>query len=269
MPWFIDHAETITDRNIERIAALGGGIAVQHRMAFQGEYFVERYGAKAAEATPPIAAHAGGRAAGGGGHGRHPGRLLQSLGLARLAGDRPDRRRDWRSIPRPTGWTGETALRLWTERNAWFSSETGKKGQIKAGQLADLAVLDRDYFAVPDAEIAEHHLGPDAARRRSRCTVRATSRASPRRLPPAMPDWSPVNRFGGYQHAAAGRGAARPWRRPAAAAAPARCTGTTTAAPPPRRCARRTSLASGARWAAPAGWSDPCQAIGSRAPAPI
>ena len=53
--WFFDHAETISDRSIDRIAALGGGIAVQHRMAYQGEYFVERYGAGAAEATPPIA----------------------------------------------------------------------------------------------------------------------------------------------------------------------------------------------------------------------
>jgi predicted amidohydrolase YtcJ len=53
--WFFDHAETISDRSIDRIAALGGGIAVQHRMAYQGEYFVERYGASAAEATPPIA----------------------------------------------------------------------------------------------------------------------------------------------------------------------------------------------------------------------
>src|SRR5690606_17851601 len=52
--WFFDHAETVSDRNIDRIAALGGGIAVQHRMAFQGEYFIERYGAKAAERTPPI-----------------------------------------------------------------------------------------------------------------------------------------------------------------------------------------------------------------------
>src|SRR5471030_3277001 len=49
--WFSDHAETIDDRNIERIAKLGGGIAVQHRMAYQGEYFVARYGAKAAERT--------------------------------------------------------------------------------------------------------------------------------------------------------------------------------------------------------------------------
>ncbi|MBN9265176.1 MAG: amidohydrolase, partial [Hyphomicrobium sp.] len=53
--WFFDHAETISERSIDRVAALGGGIAVQHRMAYQGEYFVERYGARAAEATPPIA----------------------------------------------------------------------------------------------------------------------------------------------------------------------------------------------------------------------
>src|SRR5258708_3953173 len=53
--WFFDHAETISPRNIDRIAALGGGIAVHHRMAYQGDYFIERYGAKAAEATPPIA----------------------------------------------------------------------------------------------------------------------------------------------------------------------------------------------------------------------
>ena len=53
--WFFDHAETITEKSMDRIAALGGGIAVQHRMAYWGEYFVERYGAQAAEATPPVA----------------------------------------------------------------------------------------------------------------------------------------------------------------------------------------------------------------------
>ncbi len=52
--WFFDHAETISQRSIDRIAALGGGIAIQHRMAYQGEYFVERYGSGAAEATPPF-----------------------------------------------------------------------------------------------------------------------------------------------------------------------------------------------------------------------
>src|SRR6202008_1394961 len=53
--WFFDHAETISERSIDRIAALGGGIAVQHRMAYQGEDFVDRYGTAAAAATPPIA----------------------------------------------------------------------------------------------------------------------------------------------------------------------------------------------------------------------
>ncbi|MBW4958226.1 amidohydrolase, partial [Klebsiella pneumoniae] len=53
--WFFDHAETITERNIERVKALGGGIAVQHRMAFQGEYFVDRYGKEAVKHTPPVA----------------------------------------------------------------------------------------------------------------------------------------------------------------------------------------------------------------------
>src|SRR5438876_6506613 len=52
--WFFDHAETVTERNLERIKALGGGIAIQHRMAYQGEYFIGRYGAKAAQQTPPI-----------------------------------------------------------------------------------------------------------------------------------------------------------------------------------------------------------------------
>jgi len=52
--WFLDHAETVTARNLERIKALGGGVAVQHRMAFQGEYFVDRYGARAAEEAPPL-----------------------------------------------------------------------------------------------------------------------------------------------------------------------------------------------------------------------
>ncbi len=52
--WFFDHAETISDRNIERIRALGGGIAIQHRMAYQGEYFLARYGREQTRRTPPI-----------------------------------------------------------------------------------------------------------------------------------------------------------------------------------------------------------------------
>jgi hypothetical protein len=92
----------------------------------------------------------------------------------------------------------ETALRLWSEANTWFSSETGKKGEIKQGQLADLAALSDDYLSVPEDGIADITsvltlLGGK--------TVHGDAEfkhlAPP--LPPAMPDWSPVNRFGGYQ----------------------------------------------------------------------
>ena len=49
----------------------------------------------------------------------------------------------------------ETALRMWTENVTWFSNEEGKKGRIEVGQLADLLVPDRDYFACPETEIAD------------------------------------------------------------------------------------------------------------------
>ena len=53
--WMFDHAETISQASVDRAAPLGGGLALQHRMAYQGEYLAERYGAAAAEATPPVA----------------------------------------------------------------------------------------------------------------------------------------------------------------------------------------------------------------------
>ena len=49
--------------------------------------------------------------------------------------------------------TRAEALRLFTRGNSWFLRMEDKIGSIERGKLADLAVLDRDYFAVPDAEI--------------------------------------------------------------------------------------------------------------------
>ena len=97
--WFFDHAETISQRNLDRVKALGGGIAMQHRMAFQGEYFAERYGTEATQATPAGARHVGHGPAGRRRHRCHPGRQLQPLGLALLAGQRPHGGRP-RHVPR-------------------------------------------------------------------------------------------------------------------------------------------------------------------------
>ncbi len=194
--WFIDHAETISPANIERVKSLGGGIAVQHRMAFQGREFSARYGELMTAESPPL-------------------RRILAAGVPLGAGTDATRvasYNPWVSLH----WlvTGQTidgmimyspgnrlnrveALRSWTEANTWFSREAGRKGEIKAGQLADLAVLSADYLTVPDAEIKElaalltvvggrivHGDGP------------YTEHAPP--LPPASPGWSPVRERGGY-----------------------------------------------------------------------
>ncbi|MCI3133081.1 amidohydrolase family protein [Phenylobacterium aquaticum] len=92
----------------------------------------------------------------------------------------------------------ESALRLWTEANTWFSNEAGKKGRIAVGQLADLAVLSGDYFSVPEDEIP--HLSSVLTLLGGRIVhgEGGFSGLAPA-LPPPMPDWAPVRTFGGYQ----------------------------------------------------------------------
>ena len=195
--WFFDHAETISDQSIDRIAALGGGIAVQHRMAYQGEYFVERYGAGAAQATPPFARmlEKGVRVSAGTDATRvasyNPWVSLSWLIAGRTVGG-------LRIYPQRNCLDRETALRMWTENVTWFSNEEGNKGRIEAGQLADLIVPDRDYFACAESEIADtvSELTIVGGRIVYAAGMFASLDASP--PPPAMPSWSPVRRFGGY-----------------------------------------------------------------------
>ena len=49
--------------------------------------------------------------------------------------------------------TRQEALRLYTRENGWFSKEEDKLGSIETGKLADLTVLNADYFGVPDEEM--------------------------------------------------------------------------------------------------------------------
>jgi hypothetical protein len=49
--------------------------------------------------------------------------------------------------------TREAALRLFTREKGWFLRMEDRIGSIEPGKLADLVVLDRDYFSVPDVEI--------------------------------------------------------------------------------------------------------------------
>jgi hypothetical protein len=166
-------------------------------MAYQGEYFVERYGLGAAEATPPV-------------------RKILDKGVKISAGTDATRvasYNPWVSLawlitgmtvgglrlyPQRNCLDRETALRMWTENVTWFSNEEGRKGRIEVGRFADLIVPDRDFFACAESEIAD--ITSDLTIVGGRIVYgagdfKALDDAVP---PPAMPDWSSVRNFGGY-----------------------------------------------------------------------
>jgi predicted amidohydrolase YtcJ len=194
--WFFDHCETISDRNLERVRTLGGGIAIQHRMAYQGEYFMERYGRKATERTPPV-------------------RRMLELGIPVGAGTDATRvasYNPWVSLywlvtgktaggvsmyPEQNRLSREEALRLYTQGSSWFSSESGKKGAIAPGQLADLVALADDYFSVPDEHIKSLESVLTVVGGKIVHATQEFARHAPPPIP-VLPEWSPVNAFGGY-----------------------------------------------------------------------
>lgn len=197
--WFIDHAETATDQTLVRIKALGGGIAIQHRMAYQGEYYVRRYGLQSAQARPPI-------------------RKMLSMGLPVGAGTDGTRVASYH--PWTCMWwlvTGKTvgglvinpdpnerlsrveALRLYTQGSAWFSSDEENKGTLRSGQMADFAVLSADYLQIPDDEIRALESVLTVLGGRVVHGTQEFQGLAPD-LPPASPSWSPTARFSGYDN---------------------------------------------------------------------
>ena len=194
--WFLDHAETISRANLDRVAALRGGIAIQDRMAFQGEYFLARYGKSMAEQAPPIAS-------------------MLELGLpvgagtdaTRVASYNPWVSLYWLVSGKTVGGTPlypeanrldrMTALGLYTKGSAWFSGEEGKKGAIKAGEFADLAVLNQDYFSVPDEQIKQIESVLTVVDGKPVYAAGQFQHLAPPPLP-VSPSWSPVGVYGGY-----------------------------------------------------------------------
>jgi predicted amidohydrolase YtcJ len=197
--WFFDHAETISERNLGRVKALGGGIAVQHRMAFQGEYFIDRYGRKSAEQSPPV-------------------RRMLKMGIpvgagtdaTRVASHNPFVSLYWLVSGKTVGGTPlypeanrldrAEALRRYTEGSAWFSGEEDKKGSIAVDHLADLAVLSSDYFSVHEEEIKRIESVLTIVGGKVVYGAREFEGLAPSPLP-VSPDWSPIKSHGGYHRA--------------------------------------------------------------------
>jgi predicted amidohydrolase YtcJ len=194
--WFFDHGETIGDRNIERTRALDGGIAIQDRMAYQGEYFVRRCGRAAAQAAPPIKKLlAAGIPVGAGTDGTrvasyHPWTCLYWLTTGRTVGGA-------QLTTEENLLTREQALRLYTHGSAWFSGEAEKKGTLAEGQFADLAVLSDDFLTCPPEQVRRiESVLTVCDGKIVHATQEFASHNPP--LPPVSPDWSPVVKHRGY-----------------------------------------------------------------------
>jgi predicted amidohydrolase YtcJ len=195
LKWFFDHAETISEHNIERIRNLGGGIAIQDRLAFQGEHFIERYGKRAAENAPPIKKILEKGVPLGAGTDAtrvstyNPWISLYWLITGKTVGGTPTRSKE-NCLDRVE------ALRLYTIGSAWFSGEQDKKGSIEPGKFADLAILSDDYFSIPEGQIK--HIESDLTIVGGKVVY---AKGEFKQLPEPLsinPDWSPVAVYGGY-----------------------------------------------------------------------
>ena len=179
---------------MQRIKALGGGIAIQHRMAYQGESFVQRYGKNPALASPPVK------------------RMLElgiPVGLGtdgtRVASYNLWMALYWITTGKTVGGTQimaqknaldrVTALRLATHKGYELIKEE-KKGKIEQGYYADLVILDKDYLTVTDEEIKNITSKLTIVDGKVVFASDEYKKMNPK-LPEVIPFWSPVKYFGG------------------------------------------------------------------------
>lgn len=194
--WFIDHAETVSEENMKRIKTMGGGIAVQHRMAYQGESFIHRYGKKAALASPPV-------------------KKMLEMGIpvglgtdgTRVASYNPWVALYWVTSGKTLGGAQVMAKENALDRKTALSLSTFggyelikdyEKGKIKEGYFADLTILDRDYFSVNEEEIKDITSKLTIVDGKVVYGDETYKHVAPASLP-VLPEWSPVKYYGGYQ----------------------------------------------------------------------
>jgi predicted amidohydrolase YtcJ len=194
--WSIEHAETITPENIERVKKLGGGIALDDKMALHGDGFIKTYNREKALQTPGLR------------------RLVDSgVPLAMTTdGFRASSFNPWIGI----SWmiTGKSvsgseilaknnrlnraeALKLYTTGPAWFAYQEHENGRIVPGNLADFVLLSKDYFTISDDEIRTISSVLTIVDGRVVFGAQEYSNLAPK-LPEALPAWSPIKYFGGY-----------------------------------------------------------------------
>ncbi|MEH6682842.1 MAG: amidohydrolase [Sediminicola sp.] len=194
--WSIEHAETIDPENIARVKKLGGGIALDMKMAMHGDGFVKTYSAEKAQQTPRL-------------------RALVDSGIPlaittdafRASSYNPWIGISWmitgksvsgsEILAKDNRLTREEALKLVTVGPTWFEDQEGEMGKIVPGHFADFALLDKDYFTIPEEAIKTISSVLTVVDGRVVFGAEDYSELSPK-LPQALPEWSAFNYFGGY-----------------------------------------------------------------------
>lgn len=150
--WSIAHLNDASDASLARMKSLGVGWLVQDAMYFEGERAAAERGPLIRRMPPVMSALRAGVNVGAGTDAHrvmsyNPFVALRWLLDGRTAGGAPTR---WQEeIP-----SRQEALRLYTSGSAWFDFSEGRRGSLEPGKLADLAVLSKDYLAVPVAEVS-------------------------------------------------------------------------------------------------------------------
>ena len=158
--WAIDHAETVKPRNMARIAALGGGIAIQDRMYFLGDDFVTRYGIKEGNYSPPVRQMLKAGIPVGMGTDATRSSFNPWLGLYFLTTGKVASGKT--VLSKDNVLTREEALAAYSVGSAWFSQEETVKGRIMPGQFADMVLLslglhDRSRFQNQKHRVRHDH----------------------------------------------------------------------------------------------------------------
>jgi predicted amidohydrolase YtcJ len=197
LTWFFDHAETVSDANLDRINALGGGLAIQDRMAFQAEGFVSRYGKKAAAHTPPVRRMLDkGIRVGGGTDGTRVSSFNPWIGIYQFVSGK--------SLGGLKFASGDnqldriSALKLYTTGSASLIHQENERGILKKNFLADLVILNSDYLGIQEDEIKNIRSLLTILDGKIVFGAQEYQKIAPQ-IPAALPAWSPVNFYGETQ----------------------------------------------------------------------
>jgi len=194
--WFFDHAETVSDENLDRIKALGGGLAIQDRMAFQAEGFVSRYGKNAALQTPPVRKMLDkGIRVGGGTDGTRVSSFNPWIGVYQFVSGKSLGGLKFAS--RENQLDRLSALKIYTSGSASLIHQENERGMLKKNFLADLAILNLDYLGIQEEEIKDIRSMLTIMDGKIVYGAQEYQKLAPQ-IPRALPDWSPINFYGGY-----------------------------------------------------------------------